>query len=123
MFTNGLEGKEETEENLKYFKEALVFLGKEKMEYFESIGFILKGYENIIEDINKINVLNFNSLLYSLKLFKFLMILGFLNIPFYFAIENVYFKIIFLIMNSTIFTSSFLFFRILSISVKKKLNI
>lgn len=123
MFTEGLEGKKETEENLQYFKEALILLGKEKMEYFESIGFILKGYENIIEDINKINVLNFNSLLYSLKLFKFLMILGFLNIPFYFAIENVYFKIIFLIMNSTIFTTSFLFFRILSISIKKKLNI
>lgn len=123
MFTEGLEGKKETEENLQYFKEALILLGKEKMEYFESIGFILKGYENIIEDINKINVLNFNSLLYSLKLFKFLMILGFLNIPFYFAIENVYFKIIFLIMNSTIFTISFLFSRILSISVNKKLNI
>ena len=119
MFTEGLEGKKETEENLQYFKEALILLGKDKMEYFESIGFILKGYENIINEINQINNLSYNSLLYSLKLFKFLMILGFLNIPFYFAIENIYFKIIFLIVNSTVFTTSFLFSRILSISVKK----
>lgn len=118
MFTEGLEGKKETEENLQYFKEALILLGKEKMEYFESIGFILKGYENIIDEINQINNLSYNSLLYSLKLFKFLMILGFLNIPFYFTIENIYFKLIFIIMNSIMFTIPFVLFLMLSIKRK-----
>ena len=35
MFIDGLEGKKETEENLQYFKEALIILGKEKKEYLE----------------------------------------------------------------------------------------
>ena len=118
MFTNGLEGKEETEENLKYFKDALVFLGKEKMEYFESIGFILNNYENLINEISLLN-LNFQeNLKHLIKVFKFLMIIGFLNIPFYFTIENIYFKLIFIIMNSIMFTIPFVLFLMLSIRIK-----
>lgn len=122
MSNEGLEGKLETQENLNNFKEALVFLGREKFEYFESVEFILNNYESLINRANEIYIENMKNIMTSFKYLKTLGFFIFLNIPFYFFITETTAKFIFLTMNVGIFFCFFAVYVFLKVNLIKRKN-